>query len=395
MDTEVRQIASCFDSLDIIEAMIDGVIIVDEKGCILMVNDICRTIFGYESMKGKNIKDIMFPEDAEKLLMIIDELSNNGKAIRSVNFTGIKSNGVNFQALMNTTMLKNAKGRKIATIGIIREIFVQSIYEEELKRKTEELENAYKDLRNAQHQLIESAKMSAVGQLATGFAHEINNPLTGVLINANLLLKRFKCVNLLENKHLEDFPSFLKLIIESANECKDIVKSLLDFYNSGKINVKEPINLNLVIKRALCIVENNLKFNRITLKTNLRKDLPDIKGNFSRMQQVLVNILINANQFMFGSGEIYIESGLLNESNLVYIIISDTGPGIPEENIKKIFEPFFTTYKIAQGSGSGTGLGLSICHNIINEHGGFIEVENNAYKGATFIIKLPLYKKGD
>jgi signal transduction histidine kinase len=260
---------------------------------------------------------------------------------------------------------------------------------------TESLQKSQKELRSTQAQLIQTGKMSAVGQLAAGVAHELNNPLSGVLINVTLLREflsgpKFKDVG--DEKEISDF---LDIILESTYRCRTIIENLLSFSRQSREQHTDILDINEVIEKSLGLIATELKHGFISVKKNLQEDLPEIKGIFNKLQQVFVNLFLNAYQFMPEGGEIEITTGLCPDGKNIEARVKDTGPGIPAENMEKIFEPFFTTMAIAQGSGRGTGLGLSISYGIINEHKGQIEVESEAGKGATFIITLPINEKNE
>lgn len=261
-----------------------------------------------------------------------------------------------------------------------------------LNSMTAALQKSYEDLRNTQAQLVQSGKMSAVGQLAAGVAHEINNPLSGILIHAKLLRELISSPKLKDRAELEEFPEYVDIILEATYRCKTIIENLLSFSRQSNDTLVDILDMNEVIEKSLSLIATELRHGFIIVKKDPGSDLPRIEGNLTRLQQVFINILLNAHQFMPDGGEISISTALSREGKYVEARIKDTGPGIPKENLEKIFEPFFTTMSVAQGSGRGTGLGLSISYGIIKEHKGLIEVESEQGKGATFIVKLPVYK---
>jgi signal transduction histidine kinase len=240
-----------------------------------------------------------------------------------------------------------------------------------------ELDSREKALKGAQAALVQSEKMAAFGQLGAGIAHEIKNPLAGILGLTQLSLRRAT----------EDDPVYknLTIIEKETNRCTAIIQNLLKFARQEKVAF-EPININRVAQDAAAIVEHQLEMNKVKLKKNFASSLPMISGNANQIQQVLLNLMINAQQAMEGSpGEVTVTTLSLDSSH-VQVQISDNGSGIPEDVQAKIFEPFFTTKEV----GKGTGLGLSVSYGIIKEHKGEIKVESSPETGTTFTIDFPL-----
>jgi len=239
-------------------------------------------------------------------------------------------------------------------------------------------------LSEAQRQIYQSEKLAAVGQLAAGVAHEINNPLTGVLSYASFLLKR-----------AEDRPDFkedLEVIVRETKRCREIVKGLLDFARQLPPE-KQACDITEIVERAVRIVQIQLAAHRVELRRNLRTDLPKIHVDANQLQQVLVNLLLNANVAIGeGGGTITLatdfaarEGGARNQAQAIELRVSDTGCGIPPANLQRIFDPFFST----KGA-KGTGLGLAVAWGIVEKHNGRIEVESEVGKGTTFRVLLPI-----
>ncbi len=243
-----------------------------------------------------------------------------------------------------------------------------------------ELMNRDSALLDAQAQLVQSEKMAAFGQLGAGIAHEVKNPLAGILGCAQLSLRKIEKDTPLEKN--------LLLIEKETRRCKTIIENLLRFARQEKA-ILEPIEVNPVVHDARAIVAHQLEINKVKLEFDLADDLPMIHGNGNQFQQVLMNLMINAQQAMEGEpGQIKISTGV-NEAGQVEVLVRDTGPGIPDDIQKKLFEPFFTT----KPGGKGTGLGLSVSFGIIKDHGGEIRIESVPGDGATFVITLPILKE--
>lgn len=266
---------------------------------------------------------------------------------------------------------------------------------EEYNRTLEEkIIDRTRELESAQNQLIQSEKMAAVGQLSAGVAHELNNPLGGILGYAQYTLEKLNKKPFAENtdKDFESYKKYLKDIEAQARRCKTIVQNLLKFSrSSAKIDLAE-VDVNNVLLETITLTEHQLTMSKIHLTTDLQPQIPIIRGNAGMLQQVFTNIIINALHAMGSGGSLLITSrhspGLGEFSGAVEISFADTGCGIPPEIQRNIFEPFFTTKPI----GKGTGLGLSVSYGIVKEHGGEIKVDSIEGCGATFTIILPVEK---
>jgi len=238
-----------------------------------------------------------------------------------------------------------------------------------------------------QQQLLQSAKLAAVGQLAAGVAHEINNPLTGVLAYAEDLLEEA----VPEDERREDY----QVIIRETLRCRNIVRNLLDFARQDDPDFRT-VDLNDIVNRTLALVEKQARFHDIDIKRRLSTEPLAVTADARQLQQVVLNLIINASDAMDGSGTIIISSGRLPAGRRCYLAIRDSGPGITSEARERIFEPFFSTK-------STSGLGLSISLGIIEKHGGTIQVAGDdeapdpsgRRRGAEFQIVLPATAAGE
>ena len=232
-------------------------------------------------------------------------------------------------------------------------------------------------LREAHAKILQSEKLAAVGQLGAGIAHEVKNPLAGILGCAQLSLRKAERGTPLEKN--------LLLIEKETKRCKTIIENLLKFARQEK-TVLEPIEVNRVVEDAVAIVRHQLELQRVKIREELADDLPMVRGHADQLQQVLMNLMINAQDAMEGRpGTVTITTGR-PDADRIEVRVMDTGPGIPKEIQGKLFEPFFTT----KPRGKGTGLGLAVTYGIVKDHGGEIRVESEPGHGATFIITLPV-----
>ncbi len=231
--------------------------------------------------------------------------------------------------------------------------------------------------RRLQERLLVTDRLASIGELASGMAHELNNPLTSVIGFSELLL---------EEKIPEGVRADVQFIHSEAQRTAEIIRNMLTFARKHPA-VKQPINLNDVLRKVLELRAYEHKISNIETSLRLADDLPEIQADYFQLQQVFLNIVINAEYFMkeiHGQGALKIVSE--RADNKVRVSIADDGPGIAPENIGRLFDPFFTTKEV----GKGTGLGLSICHGIVMEHGGKIYAESEPGKGATFVVELPV-----
>ena len=234
-------------------------------------------------------------------------------------------------------------------------------------------------LKSSYDLLLHSEKMALMGQVVAGIAHELNNPLTIVIGNIQLMMTRE-----LNEKNVQS----LTRIKDGAERASKIVKNLLTFARQEKPE-RKPTDVNLVLKKTLELRAYELKVSNIEVSTDLSPDLRDTMADPHQLQQVFLNLIVNAEQAMIEAhGKGLLRLSTRSEPGKILIFISDDGPGIPRENLQRIFEPFFTTKPV----GKGTGLGLSICQAIIGEHGGRIDVESTVGRGTTFIIELPVQR---
>jgi two-component system NtrC family sensor kinase len=225
--------------------------------------------------------------------------------------------------------------------------------------------------------IMESERLAIIGQLAAGVAHELNNPLQGIVSYSHLLL---------ESMPNEEWSrGNVEKIVTQANRCRDIVRGLLDFSRQRTIE-KRLYDVNMVLKECVSLLENQAVFHNIEIVSNLDPKLPLVVFDPSQIERVFMNIIINAAEAMEGKGKLVLMTKFDPLENLVEIGFKDTGPGISKENLEKIFSPFFTT----KDPGHGTGLGLAISYGIVKEHKGTISVESQAGKGTTFIVRLPV-----
>jgi signal transduction histidine kinase/CheY-like chemotaxis protein len=242
-----------------------------------------------------------------------------------------------------------------------------------------ELEKKINEIQEMQCQLVQSEKLAAVGQLAAGVAHEINNPLTGILGFTEILLQDKS----LSREQREDLES----VLHQSRRCRKIVQNLLQFSRRKKPE-NQMVRLNEVLAPTLQLVQYDFRSANIEIKMHIPEDLPPLYGDSSQLEQVFLNLITNARQAMEGRKKGAVNIRASQEAGRIVIRFEDNGPGIPPENLGKVFDPFYTTKPV----GKGTGLGLSISYGIIAQHHGTIRCESQEGTSTAFIIELPAHE---
>jgi len=229
-------------------------------------------------------------------------------------------------------------------------------------------------------QIMKSEKLATIGQLAAGVAHEINNPLGTISIYAQMALDEL-------GKDNNSCRESLAVVMKQTNRAGRIVKDLLEFARQSEPEMRV-LNINDVMKKAISIISHPAELQNIRIHADLSPELPDIQGDNDKLEQVFVNIMINAIQAMPEGGPLTVFTRMTDGSGFVEIEVSDTGCGIPQDHLSKLFDPFFST----KSTGEGTGLGLSVTLGIVEKHNGTIDVKSTVGEGSTFVIRLPAEK---
>jgi PAS domain S-box-containing protein len=272
-------------------------------------------------------------------------------------------------------------------IEISRDITVRKQEEEEIKHNLEQMvEQRTRQLKETHKKLIHQDKMASLGKLSASVVHEINNPNAGIL-NLILLLQRMINEGPVSENELSQFEKYLGLMESETRRISRIVSNLLAFSRQSKMEML-PINVNQLVEKVLLLNSNLLKINDIILEKDLDDQIPNVDGSEDQLQQVFMNLFSNAVEAMENHRERILTIGTSHEPNsgVVVISFSDTGIGMPAENIPNLFEPFFTTKKKSKG----VGLGLSVAYGIIEEHNGSIRVSSRKGKGSKFVVELPV-----
>ncbi len=344
---------------NIIENSPDAIVCIRKGGEITIFNSAAEKLLGYSKHEviGKmNIVRIYPPGDAKRIMRDLrsDDFGGPG-VLQKREVTLLDKKGNEIPVYISAAILFE-EGKEAGSMGIFTDL-----------REKHKLER----------QLLRSEKLSSLGKLSAGIAHEINQPLTGVLTFAHLLLKKFKN----DEKTRKD----LEIIVRETTRIRGIVQGILDFARETPMQ-KKPRRIEQVLDQTLEIIVHQQRFFGIELVKKYDPLLPEVVIDSNLMEQVFMNIILNALDSMCGSGTLTVKTGA--SDGWVEIDLSDTGKGMPEEIIDKIFDPFFTTKDSTEGM--GMGLGLAVSYGIVKNHNGDIQVTSKPGKGTTFTIRLPL-----
>jgi len=341
----------------VFESVTDGISVIDLEGIITEANQRAVEMHGLSSkneLLGKSLFELLAPHEHERIEANLKKGVKEG-AVGGVEYALLRADGSQLPGELSINILKDAQGNLSGHIVIARDITEQ-------KKQNE--------------RLMSTDRLASLGELAAGTAHEFNNPLTSIIVLSEMLME----------KGPDGIRDDLTLINNEARRAANVARNLLAF--GGKhIPVKQLYQVNSVIEDVLELRAYEHKSSNIDIERHLAADLPELMIDYFQMQQVFMNIIINAEYFMVdahGRGTLAITTQ--KENGIVRMSFADDGPGITPENLKRIFDPFFTTKE----AGKGTGLGLSICHSIVADHGGQIYVRSELGKGTTILVELPI-----
>ena len=350
----------------IFNSISDGITVYDHNGIIQHHNLISPQLFPDEILPGKSCRDIFHPETPSLPHQCPVERALHGERVETSQVSmreGHKTRYVDITA----TPIKDALGEKNRALVFFRDVSGKRLQE---------------------MHLIQAEKMSSIGVLATGIAHEINNPLASVAGCAEALLRRFRDEPLLkEDSRLDVFPHYLEVIVRESYRCKGIIEHMLSFSRKSD-GYAVQVDMNVVLLEILELLRHQPSYKQIEVVTDLKPDLPRVLGDPSGLRQVCMNLLTNAHQAIKDAGRVELTTDLLDDE-IVSIKIRDTGCGIAQDTIDRIWDPFFTTKEV----GKGVGLGLALTYNIVKRHGGEIKVESRVGEGAQFTVLLPVWRE--
>ncbi len=355
----------------VIHSSVSAILAASKDG--ILMNKAAEELFGFtteeisSAVKGKEAVNIYPPGVAREIMKKLRSPLFGGKGkLSSTEVNILNASGEEVPVRMTAAIIYE-DGQETGSMGVYNDL-----------RERLEVEKKLKDVET---RALHSEKMASIGQLAAGVAHEINNPLTGIMLYADMLLE-----NMDDNDARKED---LGYILEDADRCKEIVKNLL-VYSRQTNPKKEILMINDLVNQSLALIRDQEIFMNIEIKKEISQVMMMIQGDRNQIHQVIINLIINAVDAMDKKGSLSFRTYRNKEKRKVSLEIADTGCGIDKENISKVFDPFFTTKEL----GKGTGLGLSTTYGIIKENGGHISVKETGRDGTTFLIELPLYIPG-
>ncbi len=362
MERELREANEFLTNL--IESSADGIIVTDMEGNILIFNKGAERILGYESEEviGKmNIRELYAPGVAQEVMkkMRSPDYGGLGKLYSSRIVLRNKS-GEWIDGDLSASLIYGDQGNEIGSIGIFKDL------RERLKMEEK--------LRETQQQLMQSEKLAAMGRLTSQIAHELNNPIYGIMNTLELLKTEIPS----ESKRSK----ILEMSLSETHRLSEMLRNMLSF-SKPEEEVRRPIDVNELLESIVLFIDKQMRESNIDIETRFAEEIPKVMGSTNQLRQVLLNIIRNAKEAMPEGGILSLET--MSEDSRVIIHIKDTGIGIPKEIRDKIFEAFFTTKQEVKG----VGLGLSVCYGIIKDHEGEIRVESEEGRSSTFSIILP------
>ncbi len=348
------------------ESVTEGITISGLDGNIVESNEAVVRMHGYDSKEefiGRSAFELIGEKDHRRAVDNLKKTLERGHS-GTIEYALLRKDGSEFPGELSAALMRDVSGSPAGFVAITKDISERKRTEEERK----ELER----------KAYVSSRLASIGEMASGIAHEINNPLTAVIGFAQLLMER------------KDVPDDIRKALETVHSgsvrVADIVRRLLTFARQDRAE-REYVKISDIIENTLALRAYAMKTGNIEIRTYLDPDLPRTMAAGGQLQQVFLNIIINAETEMkgaHGKGSLLIKTEVAGET--IRVSFEDDGPGITPENMDRLFEPFFTTKE----PGEGTGLGLSICHGIITEHGGRLYARSELGQGATFIVELPV-----
>jgi two-component system NtrC family sensor kinase len=354
--------------MNLIESSVDGIIVTNMKGDILIFNKGAEDLLGYkaEEVVGKmNIRSIYAPGVAKEVMEKLKSVDYGGVGkLTSFPIFHRRKDGEMIEGDLSASIIYDDGGKEIASVGIFKDLRERL----EMERKLREIQQA----------LLQSEKLAAMGRLTSQIAHELNNPIYGIMNTLELLKTEIPT----ESKRRR----ILELSLSETQRLSEMLRNMLSF-SKPEEEKRRPVKIDELIEGILLVMEKQMKESNIQVETSFDPDIPEIMASTNQMRQVMLNLFKNAKEAMPKGGTLFVRTR--QEDNKVFVHIQDTGTGIPEEIRDKIFEAFFTTKQKVKG----VGLGLSVCYGIIKDHGGEIKVESEKEKGTTFTIRLPIESK--
>jgi len=360
LSNKTNELQAIFDSIS------DGITVYDHDGRVQHHNQISPALFPGKIHPGKRCQDV-FHTDLKEPGACPVERALAGERVET-SFLSMREGKETLYLDITATPIKDTIGDNTRAL-----VFMRDVSEKRLQEM----------------HLIQAEKMSSIGVLATGIAHEINNPLASVAGCAEGLLRRFNDTpGLSEDPRLDAFQTYLQVIVRESYRCKGIIDNLLSFGRKSD-GLAVNVDLNTMLREIIELISHQPSFRGVRLTTSLQEGLPCVHGDPSALRQVCMNLLINAHQAIPGEGGAVEVATCGPSAGMISVVIGDNGCGIPAENLDRIWDPFFTTKE----AGKGIGLGLALSYSIVKRHHGEIQVKSRVGEGTQFTVLLPVSTK--
>jgi PAS domain S-box-containing protein len=341
-----------------------AIVAANRFGHVLLMNPAAEELFGYANAQAVEqvTADQLYPPGTA--VNIMKQLKEGNGKLPNLKTTIVNARGEAIPVELTASMIYE-DGEEVATVGIYTDLREKLSVERKLKE--------------TQAQLAQSEKMASLGQLAAGVAHEINNPLTGILFYADMKLEGMT----------GDDPEFeeIQAVVDDVNRCKEIVQNLLA-YSRQSNPARNLITLNDVVEQSLSLIRDPKMFTHVDVVRSYSPEKIWVHVDKNQISQVIINLVINAVAAMNGKGTLTLKTGLDMPRGKAFLEIADSGTGIPAEHLSKIFDPFYTT----KAPGEGTGLGLSTAYGLVKENKGNIKVKETSAKGTTFLLEFEMHQ---
>jgi len=351
----------------VFDAISDGLLVFDSRGIIQHRNHVCARMFPVQTLVGNRCKHLFHAGKKHAFEDCPVERALKGESFQFSFTFSREEQGKTLTSHfdISVTPIDDPSGKNRALM------FLRDVTE----KRIQEL------------QLMQAEKMSSIGVLAAGVAHEINNPLNSVAGYAEALLRRFRDVpGLTSDPRLEEFQGYLNVIIREVYRCKGVIDGLLSFSRKSDGTIAS-VDVNGLLNEVFELLRHKSRYDKVEICLDLCSDLPAVKGDAAALRQVFLNLVLNAVQAIDGPG--LVEVSTETEMNEVVVKVRDTGSGIAPESLGQIWNPFFTTKSVGQG----LGLGLAVTYNIVKRHSGEVQVETEVGKGTLFSVRLPVWRE--
>jgi PAS domain S-box-containing protein len=356
--------------------MTDTLIVLNEDLTIRSCNQAAMSRLDYDehALSGKHFSKVLQIDDVERVFEFVEK---EGHFVEDQGVCYLSKSGASIPVIFSASTLEDKRKGYVCIAHDIGDLIRA---QRELQETNTKLRKMNLEVKEVQAQLVQSAKLASVGELATGVAHELNQPLNIMSLNANLVLNDCK------GQRYNEVEGFCNLVMDQVRRANEIINHLRTFGREADLIHKQLTPIEKIVHDSFIMLREQLKLANINVEKKIEENLPSVYCNPIQIEQVLTNLIVNARDALEGSNNKQIKVSAECDGDNLVISVADNGSGIPEDILGRIFDPFMTTKEV----GKGTGLGLSISHGLIKDHKGKIEVESTFERGTTFKIYLPI-----